>query len=205
MNVTEIKITNITPYENNPRINTKAVDVVASSIAEFGFKNPIVVDKDFVIINGHTRYLASKKLGLEKIPVIIANDLTPEQVKAFRIMDNKSSEFADWDYEKLLNEIKELSDMDYNVDFTGFEEFELDEIEFKMDNLLSQAVGEEDDDDAFDFDKKDEGFVTYKLVLTPEEFDIVKEFISNNSINNIRGEEVLIAMIREAEDKNGLL
>jgi len=86
------------------------------------------VDKNNVIVAGHTRLEASKRLGLEKVPVIIADDLTPEQVKAFRIMDNKSAQYSEWDYEKLLKEIDELAELNYDIDLTGFSQVELDDI-----------------------------------------------------------------------------
>ncbi|MFM7976958.1 MAG: ParB N-terminal domain-containing protein, partial [Pirellula sp.] len=92
-------IAEIKPYPNNPRINDDAVDAVASSIKEFGFRQPIVVDTDGVIICGHTRFKAAQKLGLEKVPIHVATDLTPEQIKAYRIADNKSSELADWNFD----------------------------------------------------------------------------------------------------------
>lgn len=107
------------PYINNPRINDEAVDVVAASIKEFGFKNPILIDKENVIIAGHTRLKAAKKLGLKEVPVIRVEDLTERQIKAFRIADNKTVEFADWDMELLQLELEELEDM-----FTGFSEEE---------------------------------------------------------------------------------
>ena len=111
------------PYINNPRINDEAVDVVAASIKEFGFKNPIIIDKGNVIIAGHTRLKAAKKLGLEKVPTIKVEDLTEQQIKAFRIADNKTSEFAEWDMELLKIELEGLED-----EFTGFDMKELDDI-----------------------------------------------------------------------------
>ena len=128
MNIIEMNITDIKPYKNNPRINKRAIGVVAESIKEFGFKNPIVVDSNNEIIVGHTRLEASKLLGLEVVPVIVADDLSEEQVKAFRIMDNKLSEFAEGDYTKLLEEIEELRNEDYDIDLTGFNEAEIGEM-----------------------------------------------------------------------------
>lgn len=96
MKIIQMKIEQLKPYANNPRKNDGAVDVVANSIKEFGFKSPIIVDKNNVIIAGHTRYKASKKLGLKEVPVIVADDLTEEQVKAFRLADNKVGEIAEW-------------------------------------------------------------------------------------------------------------
>jgi DNA modification methylase len=109
------------PYINNPRINDNAVDAVAGSIAEFGFKNPIIVDRNNVIIAGHTRLLAARKLGLDQVPVIRAEDLTEKQVKAFRIADNKTAELSEWDDELLAMELEGLEDM-----FTGFSDGEID-------------------------------------------------------------------------------
>lgn len=115
LNIEYIKTGELIPYVNNPRNNENAIDVVAGSIKEFGFKNPIIVDKDNVIIAGHTRLLASRKLGLEEVPVIRAEDLTEQQIKAFRIADNKTSEFAEWDHELLGLELKDIGNL-----FTGF-------------------------------------------------------------------------------------
>ncbi len=120
MNVVELGIDEIIPYENNPRRNEKAVDAVANSIREFGFKNPIILDKDHVIISGHTRRLAAIKLGLEKVPCYIATDLTDEQVRAFRLADNRVASFATWDEEKLREEIRMIGGIDM-ADF-GFKE-----------------------------------------------------------------------------------
>lgn len=96
------------PYPNNPRKNDKAVDAVAASIREFGFKVPIITDKDGVIIAGHTRLKAAEKLGLETVPVIVASDLTEEQAKALRLADNKTAELAEWDPDLLLKELSEM-------------------------------------------------------------------------------------------------
>lgn len=109
MKIIEKNIDSLTPYHNNPRHNEKAVAAVAESIREFGFKVPIVIDSDGVIVAGHTRHKAAQKLGLKKVPCIIADDLTPEQIKAFRVADNKVSELSEWDFEKLEQELAGLS------------------------------------------------------------------------------------------------
>lgn len=110
--VTYMDADSLIPYANNPRLNDNAVDAVAASIKEFGFKVPIVVDGENVIINGHTRLKAARKLGLKQVPVIVADDLTPAQVKAFRLADNKTSEFAEWDMDKLDIELDSIADID---------------------------------------------------------------------------------------------
>lgn len=130
MNVQEIKLKDIKPYGKNPRKNDDAVPYVAESIKQFGFKVPIVIDKNNVIVAGHTRYKAAKKLGFKSVPCIIADDLTDEQIKAFRLADNKVSEKAEWDLDLLDSEIEEIFDIDM-TDF-GFE-LESEELEAEED------------------------------------------------------------------------
>ena len=109
MKIESLPIEELKVYENNPRrIPEEAIDAVANSIREFGFKVPIIVDSERVIIAGHTRLLAAEKLGLEDVPCIVAVDLSPEQVKAFRLADNKTCELSGWDFEKLEAELAEL-------------------------------------------------------------------------------------------------
>ena len=127
MKIIDFKINELKEYSNNPRHNEAAVDKVAASIREFGFKVPIVIDKDNVIIAGHTRLKAAKSLGLETVPCIIADDLTKEQVKAFRLADNKTGEFAEWDFAKLEEELAELQDMDFDMSAFGFDDLKIDE------------------------------------------------------------------------------
>lgn len=121
MTVIEMKLADITPYEKNPRKNDGAVDAVANSIKEFGFKVPIVVDSENVIVCGHTRYKAAQQLGLESVPCVVADDLTEEQIKAFRLADNKVGELADWDFE-LLD--MELEGLDFDMSLFGFKDAE---------------------------------------------------------------------------------
>jgi len=119
------KLDRIKPYDRNPRINDAAVDAVAESIRQYGFRQPIVVDTDGVIICGHTRYKAAQKLGLEKVPVHVAKDLTPEQVKAYRIADNRLAEIAEWNLDLLPIELTELKALDVDLEMLGFSEDEL--------------------------------------------------------------------------------
>lgn len=135
MTIQNIDIHKIIPYKNNPRKNDNAVDKVAESIQLFGFKNPIIIDKNNVIVCGHTRVKAAVKLELKTVPCIYADDLTDEQVKAFRLIDNKTAEYAEWDFEKLSIELEnlnenidfDLSDFDFNIqnmEFPSFNELE---------------------------------------------------------------------------------
>lgn len=118
--IKQVPVESIKPYERNPRKNDNAVDALANSIKEFGFKVPIIVDKSNMIVAGHTRYKAAKKLGMAKVPVIVADDLTPKQVKAFRLVDNKVAELSEWDYDILPDEIQGI---DFNMVDFGFPDF----------------------------------------------------------------------------------
>ena len=128
MQIIELKIGDVKPYENNPRVNDGAVDSLAEIIQKLGFRNPILVNKDHVIIEGHTRWEACKKLGMESIPCIVEDDLTEEQEKALRIADNKVAEIAEWDEEKLKVEMKWLKDAGFDLALLTFHDDELDAI-----------------------------------------------------------------------------
>lgn len=127
MNIMMVKVGEIVPYKNNPRINDDAIEPVKESIRQFGFKVPMILDKDNVIVAGHTRYEAAKKLGMTEVPVIYADDLSEEQVRKFRLVDNKTAEFAEWDIEKLQEELSYLDFNDYDFGF-GFDD-DLQEME----------------------------------------------------------------------------
>ena len=138
MTIQEVAVDAVTPYENNPRkIPQEAIDKVAASIKEFGFKQPIVVDKDMVIIVGHTRLLAAKKLGYETVPVLVASDLSPEKARAYRLADNKTNEFTDWDFETLQEEL---------ASFLSIEDFNMEDFGFDMSFLDKNADDVQDDD-----------------------------------------------------------
>lgn len=129
------KLSDLIPYDKNPRRNEPAVDAVANSIAQFGFKVPIVVTGDNVIVAGHTRYLAAKKLELTEVPCIVARDLTPQQARAFRLADNKVAELALWDNDLLATELASLKLEEFDISQLGWEQSALDAI------LSSEAVG----------------------------------------------------------------
>jgi DNA modification methylase len=122
------QLSQIIPYDHNPRHNDDAVDAVARSIEQFGFRQPIVVDQDGVIIVGHTRWKAAQKLGLEKVPVHVATGLTPEQIRAYRIADNKTNELSNWNLELLPHELKALQEMDFDLSSIGFTDDEIAEL-----------------------------------------------------------------------------
>lgn len=139
--IIEKDIDELIPYENNARINDNAIDIVANSIQEFGFKNPCIIDSNNVLVAGHTRVEACKKLGIKKVPCIVADDLTEKQIKAFRIADNSSAQVAEWDMDKLM---AELETIDYDMSKYGLAE-QMAEIE-KI--IEENKEVEEDDFDA---------------------------------------------------------
>jgi len=141
MNIALRPINSIRPYDRNPRVNKGAVAAVAASIGQFGFRQPVVVDADGRIIAGHTRYRAAQKLGLKKIPVHVATDLSPEQIRAYRIADNQTANLAAWDYDLLSAELAELQMSDFDLSLLGFPPEELAEL---MGEEISQGLADPD-------------------------------------------------------------
>ena len=182
--VEELNINDIAPYENNPRQNDAAVGAVAKSIKTFGFRQPIIVDKNGVIICGHTRVKAAAKLGIETVPVIRAEDLTPEQVKAYRIADNKVAELAVWDFGKLEEELSEIENIDMS-DF-GFALADPDEEQKQLEQKKREfeermAAGElsEDSEEYQEFLAKFEPKKTTDDCYTPAKvYDAVAQYVS---------------------------
>lgn len=142
MKIERWRLDRVKPYEKNPRINDAAVDAVAESIRQFGFRQPIVVDAEGVIVCGHTRWKAALKLGLTEVPVHVAKDLSPEKIKAYRIADNKSSELAAWDLELLPIELADLQGMDFNLELIGFGKDELAKL---LDPGVKEGLTDPDD------------------------------------------------------------
>lgn len=142
MNIVQMKIADIIPYEKNPRKNDEAVKYVMASIEEFGFKVPIVIDKNNVIVAGHTRLKAAKKLKLDEVPCIIADDLTDEQIQAFRLADNKVAEKAEWDFDLLSGEMEDLINCDFDMTVFGFELDEPEEAEVEEDDFEAELPEE---------------------------------------------------------------
>lgn len=164
MKIINKKIEELKPYENNPRFNDDAVEYVAKSIKEFGFKVPMVIDKNNVIVTGHTRYKAALELGLDEVPCIVADDLTEEQIKAFRLADNKVSEKSSWNFDLLDEELADLSlDM---VDFGFLED---------LSNLgLNESIDTETDED----------YDEYSTKITPPQYEITGELPEMSELVN---------------------
>lgn len=178
MNILDMNIKDLKPYEKNPRKNENAVEYVANSIKEFGFKVPIVVDKNNVIVAGHTRYKAAKKLGLKEVPVIVADDLTEEQVKAFRLADNKVGEKAEWDFNALDNELANIFDID--MESLGFDVEDMDSNEFGTDFTLPDGDRSEIVSVTFTLHQRQKELIDYAMEQCR---DSVKDTFGNTNKN----------------------
>lgn len=146
MKITDVSIKEIKPYHDNPRVNNEAISVVKKSLSEYGFQQPLVVDKNNIIIVGHTRYAAATELGFESVPCFIADNLSNDQIKAYRIMDNKSAEFASWNYGLLTKEMTDLLEQDFDLDLTGFTNEELLDLglDINLDDFQEDGLTDED-------------------------------------------------------------
>ncbi len=153
MQIVDRSISELSAYEGNPRvISDEAVDQVAQSIRDFGFKVPVIVDTEGVIVAGHTRVRAAEQLGMETVPCIVADDLTPEQVRAFRLMDNKAAEGSRWDFDLLPIELSAIADAGTPIESTGFKPIDLETLAGRddADDLPPDAVGREYDESVAD-------------------------------------------------------
>lgn len=180
MKIINKKIEELIPYNNNPRNNEKAVDYLVNSIKEFGFKVPIVIDKNNVIVTGHTRLKACKKLKMKEVPCIVADDLTDEQIKAYRLADNKVNELSDWDYNALDLELEEILNIDME-DF-GFNIEELDSDEFGTDFELPSGDKSEFEQITFTLHKEQKALIEYAMGIVKD--DIVETFGNTNKNGN---------------------
>ena len=196
MNIQEMEITKIIPYINNPRKNLN-IDKVASSIKEFGFQQPIVIDEENIIIVGHTRFEAAKKLGLEKVPVTIAK-LSKNQAKAYRIADNRLNQDASWDTKLLNLEFNDLIGDNYNLDHLGFTNDELDNLFLKDEKESEEELNPDDFPDEEISDVK-----MVQLFFNKENDEKFREAIDKiykkHNIDNI-SDAVLRAVLNETDN-----
>jgi len=199
MNIQEIEIDKLIPYHNNPRKN-QAVDKVASSIKEYGFQQPIVVDKNMVLIVGHTRLLGAKKLGLKKVPIVIA-DLSNAKAKAYRIADNRVNEDSGWDNMLLQSELNELLDYDIDLNLTGFTTEELDSLFAKEEIEITDPIDVMETESHLTNDVK-----MIQLFYEPEDEKRFREIIDmvkdNNNINNISDAVMYCVLNEEKRQKD---
>jgi ParB-like chromosome segregation protein Spo0J len=201
MIIKNVDINNIKPYAGNPRkISAKAVGMVANSIREFGFQQPIVVDKENVIVVGHTRFQASKELGMKEVPVVVG-DFTDAQAKAYRIADNRINEETGWDYSILQEELNKLLDLDIDLNLTGFTSEELDSMFAKEEIEITDPIDAIDDENHLINDVK-----MIQLFFEPEHerrfreiVDLVKD---KNNIDNI-SDAVMFCILNEEQRQRG--
>lgn len=176
MQVEQWEISKVIPYENNPRRNDEAVEKVANSIREFGWQQPIVVDKEGVVIVGHTRLKAAHELGLKEVPVLVAEELTDNQVKAYRLADNKTGELASWDWSQFNIELEDIDWLDINMEQFGFNELKWNE------EVTDSAVyGELSDEELDEYSEHaKEQLKSYNVIiccLDDEEQEFMKKLI----------------------------
>ena len=167
MKIEYIPLSEIKPYENNPRINDEAVKYVANSIKEFGFKNPIIIDKNNVIVAGHTRLKACKKLEITKAPCIRADDLTENQIKAFRLADNKLGEIATWDFNSLAVELANIENI--NMSNFNFEPLDISPDDFGNSFVLPDGEKPEICTMTFTVHEKQKELIEYAMSLVKDE------------------------------------
>jgi len=186
VDIVDMPIGQIKPYKKNPRKNEKAVPEVVKSLREFGFRQPLVVDSNMVLIVGHTRLLAAKELGLTNVPVHIASTLTPAQVRAYRIMDNRTSDHAEWEKDTLLQELDDLlvDDGKYDLDFLGFVNDPL----FDDDDWSSDLKKAEKEFDSIE--ENIDGILQTIKISCPQTLadsikDAVKDLIAENEWNGV--------------------
>lgn len=180
MNIVDKKLNELKPYEKNPRKNDEAVKYVAESIKEFGFKVPIIVDKNNVIVAGHTRYKAAKNLGMDTVPCIVADDLTDDQIKAFRLADNKVAEKADWDFNVLSAELEDLFDFDMSL--FGFDDDAISGDDFGDDFSLAEGEKPEICQLTFTLHEKQKELIEYAISIVGS--DIEETFGNTNKNGN---------------------
>lgn len=205
MNIVDKRIEDIQPYERNPRKNDTAVPYVKESIKKYGFKVPIVIDKDGVIVAGHTRYLASIELGLSTVPCVVADDLSPEEVKEFRLADNKVAEFATWD-KTLLN--IELDEIEADMSVFGFELDKVIEQNIKPEVEFTEVLGEEHNYIVLYFDNEVDWLQMESLLDISEKKNLstrkdgkITKNMERKSIGRVfKGKEVLERLREHYED-----
>jgi len=192
MEVIQASIGSVIPYANNPRNNEGAVDNVASSIQEFGFRQPIVVDEEYVILVGHTRLAAARRLGLESVPIHIAEGLSESQKRAYRIADNRVAQDSKWDDVLLKIELEDLDDDNYDLENTGFTLPELDML----------MLGEEDEEDEDANLLEDSYTIQYNIIFNDEQeqkqwMDFLR-WLKGEYVGTVTISERLIAFAQEA-------
>ena len=200
--ITKIKIEDIKPYAENPRNMELSLPMVKESISNFGFNQPILLDREYIIITGHTRYAAAKELGMTELPCIVCDELTPNQIKAYRIADNKVGQDGSWDVALLKDELKKLRIENFPVTQTGYSDAELQNLEIELDKIKVTTTPELSSIEAPNFS---DAMVNLNFTMKPQERLVVMNYLDyHKQINKLNTTaEALVHLAREDDERNG--
>ena len=200
--ITKIKIEDIKPYAENPRNMELSLPMVKESISNFGFNQPILLDREYIIITGHTRYAAAKELGMTELPCIVCDELTPNQIRAYRIADNKVGQDGSWDVSLLKEELKKLRIDNYPVTQTGYSDAELQNLEIELDKIKVTTTPELSSIEAPNFS---DAMVNLNFTMKPQERLVVMNYLDyHKQINKLNTTaEALVYLAREDDERNG--
>ena len=200
--ITNLKINEIKPYESNPRNSELSLPKVKDSIKNFGFNQPILIDKDNVIITGHTRYKAAKELELDNVPCIIVTDLSEQQIKAYRIADNKGGQDSSWDVSLLKEELQKLRLENFPVTQTGYSDVELENLEVELEKIKATTTTEKLQ--TIEPPNFSDAMVNLNFTMKPQERVVVMNWLDyykqTNKLNTTA--EALVFLAREDETKH---
>ena len=200
--ITKIKIEDIKPYAENPRNMELSLPMVKESISNFGFNQPILLDREYIIITGHTRYAAAKELGMTELPCIVCDELTPNQIRAYRIADNKVGQDGSWDVSLLKEELKKLRIDNYPVTQTGYSDAELQNLEIELDKIKVTTTPELSSIEAPNFS---DAMVNLNFTMKPQERLVVMNYLDyhkqTNRLNTTA--EALVHLARADDESNG--
>jgi ParB-like chromosome segregation protein Spo0J len=199
--ITKIKIEDIKPYAENPRNMELSLPKVKESISNFGFNQPVLLDRNYIIITGHTRYAAAKELGLTELPCIIVDELNPNQIRAYRIADNKVGQDGTWDVSLLKEELKKLRVENFPVTHTGYSDAELENLEIELDKIKVTTTPELSSIEAPNFS---DAMVNLNFTMKPQERLVVMNYLDyhkqTNKLNTTA--EALVHLAREDDERN---
>tara|TARA_B100000214_G_scaffold185101_1_gene133488 strand:+ start:940 stop:1554 length:615 start_codon:yes stop_codon:yes gene_type:complete len=201
--IVNLKVEDIKPYKKNPRKNDLSIPKVKQSIVTFGFNQPILIDKDQVVITGHTRLKAAKELNLKEVPCIIVEDLSENEIKAYRIADNKVGQDSTWDVTLLKEELKKLRLEQYPMTDTGFSDVELENLEMELEKISVATKSE--NLSAIEPPNFSDAMVNINFTMKPEERLVVMNYLDyHKQVNKLNTTaEALVHLAREDDIKNG--
>ena len=200
--ITKIKIEDIKPYAENPRNMELSLPKVKESISNFGFNQPVLLDKKNIIITGHTRYSAAKELGFTELPCIIVDELTPNEIRAYRIADNKVGQDSSWDVSLLKAELQRLRLDNFPITQTGYSDVELENLEIELDKIKVTTTPELSSIEAPNFS---DAMVNLNFTMKPQERLVVMNYLDyHKQINKLNTTaEALVHLAREDDETHG--